>query len=313
MNYDKTKTLVQNIGTTYEYFVLDKMKNNYDKVWHWRDFPEEKLYELGIIKNYNIYSKYRYDLGVDLVAVKNNIYYFIQCKNYSEKTTLMTHDLGGFYFFIYEYNLKGILYYNGKISQRVTELSTGRVDIINQPFNSQNVIINKNNQYKKQKLEKRQYQIDAYNKLKDQLVTLLHMPCGTGKLYVSSLLGKFYNNIVILSPLRFLASQCLDRLHNYLDKKYEPILISSDGYRNTNNIKEMIKDKNIISVTYDSVDILLKIIKDLENVYVIIDEFHNLSQSNLTNKNDNIYKLLKMNHKKLYMSVATSNIKVDIS
>ena len=27
------------IGFTYEYFVLDQIKKDFDKVWHWKDFP----------------------------------------------------------------------------------------------------------------------------------------------------------------------------------------------------------------------------------------------------------------------------------
>lgn len=53
-----------------------------DQIWHWLDFPEEKLYNLGIIRDYDVYSRYRNDAGADLVAVNDNIYYFIQCKNF---------------------------------------------------------------------------------------------------------------------------------------------------------------------------------------------------------------------------------------
>jgi predicted helicase len=105
--YDNTKTIRQNIGTFYEYFVRDQLAKDYDQVWHWLDFPEEQLYELGIIKDYNIYSKYRNDLGADLVAVKDNIYYFVQCKNFSG--TIVIDDLAGFYFFLFENKLNGIL------------------------------------------------------------------------------------------------------------------------------------------------------------------------------------------------------------
>ena len=36
-------TYSQQIGTSYEYYVLEQIKNDYEKVWHWKDFPE-KLY-----------------------------------------------------------------------------------------------------------------------------------------------------------------------------------------------------------------------------------------------------------------------------
>ncbi len=41
-------TYRQTIGTEYEYYVLEHIRNKYDKVWHWKDFPEKLLYELNI-------------------------------------------------------------------------------------------------------------------------------------------------------------------------------------------------------------------------------------------------------------------------
>lgn len=306
--YDTTKTLNQNIGTSYEYFVLDEIRNDYDEVWHWSKFPEKILYDLKIIKNYEIYSKYREDIGADLVAKKGDEYIFIQCKNYSD--TIMMKDLAGFYFFICEYNLSGVLYYNGQLSQRVKDLSNGRVMMKNLPFNTQNVLISKNKILNS--LQNRQYQIDAFEKLNGVKNALLDMPCGTGKLFVCSLLGKEYDNIIILSPLRSLAQQCLSRMFSYLNGKYEPILISCDGIRDKTSLKKVIKSKNIISVTYDSVDILLQIIDLLKNIYVVVDECHNLSKNNLENSEDNIYKLLKLDNNVLYMSATPKNkIKYD--
>ena len=67
------------IGDSYEYFVLDSIKKDYDRVWHWSNVPEYVLYDLNIIRDYDIFSKYRYDIGADLVAKKDDKYYFIQC------------------------------------------------------------------------------------------------------------------------------------------------------------------------------------------------------------------------------------------
>lgn len=309
MSYDKTKTIKQNIGTTYEYFVVESIKNEYDNVWHWKDFPEEKLYELGIIKDYDIFCKYRNDLGADVVAMKDNIYYFIQCKNFKE--TVRINDLGGFYFFLIENKLNGILYYNGKISQRLLDLSNNVVKIVNLPFNTEKVYVNKLDLIESGDTFKiRPYQKEAHNILKGSGSALLHSPCGTGKLFISSLLAKDYKNIIILSPLKFLAEQCLHRIHKYLNEKYESILISSDGIRDTNKIKKLLKEKNILSATYDSADVIIKILSSLDNIYIIIDEFHNLSNNNIMNKNDNIYKLISSDNNKLFMSATPiSNIK----
>ena len=52
--------------------------------------------------------------------------------------------------------------------------------------------------------------------------------------------------------------------------------------------------KNIISSTFDSVDILNNIIGTLDNLIIFVDEFHNLSNSNLNNFDNPIFKLLHL-------------------
>ena len=285
------------IGDNYEYYVLDKIKNEYDYVWHWKNVPEYVLYKLNIIRDYNIFSKYRYDIGADIVAKKDDVYYFIQCKNF--KDTIMMDQLAGFYFLLYEYGLNGILYYNGKLSQRVKDLSTGKFNFINLPFNNQTFVINKNDKFK---LIPKDYQIEAYNTLKSYNRTILSMPCGMGKTFTASLFAVNYDNIVILSPLRYLAQQTLINMNNYLNNRYNPILISMDGTRNIEDIIHFIKNKNIFSCTYDSVDIMIQILDKLQNTYLIIDEFHNLSQNNIQNYDNNIKKLMDKIDKHIYLS-----------
>ena len=95
-------TYRQKVGFSYEYYVLDNIKNEYDKVWHWKDFPEKLLYDNNIIKDYTTFCKYRYDMGADLVAFKDNKYYFVQCKNFKDNP-ICINDLGGFYFLLHEY------------------------------------------------------------------------------------------------------------------------------------------------------------------------------------------------------------------
>ena len=283
-------------GDSYEYYVLEKIKNEYDFVWHWKNLPEYILYDLNIIRDYNIFSKYRYDIGADLVAKKDDIYYFIQCKNF--KDTILMEHLAGFYFLLHEYNLNGILYYNGNLSQRVKDLSTGTIQFINFPFNNETIIpINI-----KEKIVAREYQLEASNKIKNYDKCILSLPCGMGKTYTASLIAKNYNNVIVIAPLRFLAQQLLFNMYNYLEMEYSPILISMDGSRNINIIKNYIKKKNIFSCTYDSVDVIIELVDNLDNIYLIIDEFHNLSYNNLNNKDDNIYKLMNKINKHLYLS-----------
>ena len=58
------------------------------------------MYDNNLIKDYTVFCKYRYDIGADLVAFKDNKYYFIQCKNYASDETILMEKLAGFYFFI---------------------------------------------------------------------------------------------------------------------------------------------------------------------------------------------------------------------
>ena len=280
------------IGDSYEYFVLDSIKKNYDQVWHWSNVPECILYDLNLIRNYDIFSKYRYDIGADLVAKKDDKYYFIQCKNFND-TILMEH-LAGFYFLLHEYNLNGILYYNGKLSQRVKDLSTGKIKFINLSFNNQTILTKTNNVNKT--IIPKEYQLEAYNMLKPHNKCILSLPCGMGKTYTASMLANHYNNIIILAPLRYLAQQLLINMSNYLDNKYNPILVSMDGSRDIYKIKSYMGHKNIFSCTYDSADIMVQLIELLDNTYLIVDEFHNLTD------NVNINQIRSQINKHLYLS-----------
>jgi superfamily II DNA or RNA helicase len=294
-------TYRQQIGTKYEYYVLEHIQQNYDKVWHWSKFPEKILYKLNIIKDYDKFKKYRNDIGADLVAMKDDKYYFIQCKNF--KDTIFIDTLAGFYFLLYENNLNGILYYNGTLSERLVDLSTGKIPFINLPFNNENIIFNE----PKINLIPRDYQIEAYDKLKGLNKSILSLPCSMGKTLISSMLGKDYDNIIILSPTRALAQQNLEKFKEYLKNKYNYILISIDGKRKIDEIKKILKNKNIISSTFDSCDLVNLLIVELKNCYIIIDEFHNLSENNINNKDNEINKLLNINYNKIFVSATPIN------
>jgi len=78
-----------------------------------------------------------------------------------------------------------------------------------------------------------------------------------------------------------------------------------DGTRNIDYIKNTLKQKNIISSTYDSINILNEILCKLDNYVIFIDEFHNLSFNNLENKSDEINKLLINDKNKIIFMSAT--------
>lgn len=284
-------------GSEYEIFILNKLKVEYDDIWLFKNTPEKILQKTKLLDNYDIYIKYKKcDIGADLVAIKNDQIFFIQCKNHN--STLCINDLQGFYFFLYEFELNGIVIYSNQISSRIKDLSN-KVQYIHIPYNNQLIDTNFNI-LNKCEMNPRDYQLEAYNLLKNEERSILSLPCGMGKTYTAFMIGKEYDNIIIISPLRFLAKQSLDQMYEYSDKSYNPILLSIDGERNINNI--ILENQNIISSTYDSVDILLEILNKIDNKIVIVDEFHNLSANNLLNENDNFNKILRSNIKILFLS-----------
>ena len=233
---------IQEKGYKYEEYVLNYLKtkkNEYDNVWFFKDTPEYIIAKTSLYDSYEIYSKYRnMDIGADLVGIKDDIVYFIQCKNYDN--SICINDLKSFYFLLYEYDLK-----------------KGKVPFIKLVFN--NHII-----------EPKSYQIEAVNILKDKNRSILSLPCGMGKTYTSYLIAKSYLNIIIIAPTRTLAEELLTNIDDYLENQYNPILISMDGSRDPLYIKSILKEKNVISSTYDSVDILNQIIDNLHNSIIII-------------------------------------------
>jgi superfamily II DNA or RNA helicase len=122
-------------------------------------------------------------------------------------------------------------------------------------------------------IQPRDYQLEACNLLKNENRSILSLPSGMGKTFTSYLIAKEYNNIIYIAPLRFLAKQILDQVYDYSNKSYNPILISSDGVRNINCIEQILMDKNLFSVTYDSVDVLLKIIIQIFNYFFQLIRF----------------------------------------
>ena len=290
-------------GYTYEQYTLEYLFNDYDQVYYFKNTPEYILSKTKLFSNKKIIDKYlKCDIGIDLVAIKDNNVYMIQCKNHD--STISVNDLCSFAFILHEYDLNGIFIYNGTLSERLLDLSNNKIQFVNLPYNNTLIDVNINSHIIQH--IPRDYQIDIYNNFKNINKGIISLPCGTGKSYSAWLIGKDFNNIIIISPTRSLTENTLTNFYNYSNHSYNPILISMDGYRKPSDILNLLKNNNIISVTYDSVDILNNIITNIKNRIIIVDEFHNLSNNNLTNKNDHIYKLLcEYKHDKIIFLSAT--------
>ncbi len=285
-------------GDSYEQYILNYLihTKKYDFAWLWKNLPEKILFEENIITDYISYSQVRNDIGIDIVGFKDNEYHYIQCKNY--EGSICVQDLAGYYFFRANFNKKCFVYYNGNISNRLKNLTQDKNEFINVPFKNEIFASEKIND-DNFKYEIREYQLDAYQFLKDKNRAILSLPCGMGKTYISSILAKDHTNIIFFAPTKELCNQTLKNYSNYF-KNYNCVLISDDGIRDVKLIK--MKEKNIFISTFKSCDIINIIISKLNNIYIIIDEYHNLSPNDLNNKNNHFYKILHSDHKILFLS-----------
>src|SRR5438477_12414228 len=103
------KTLNLAKGRRYEDYVIEVLRPEYDYIWLWKNAPEKILITHGIIDigNYSEYSESRKDIGMDIVAIKDNKLTFIQCKNYED--TVCVKHLAGFFYFMIVHNVSGVI------------------------------------------------------------------------------------------------------------------------------------------------------------------------------------------------------------
>jgi len=287
-------------GEEYEKYILNIIKDKYKECYLWKDIPnntlDDRFYKNKIICD---------DIGCDIIGVKNDdTIDYIQCKNYSTTgidNNICICDLAGFYNFIAENSINNpIVYYSGKLSQQIL-CRQNKIKYINIPHIKNNNIL---------AFKPRDYQLEAYNALKENNKNILSMPCGTGKTFVSFLLSLDYKNIFILTPLISTTEQILSHYKNYYSK-YENInyvLVNCNAERDINNIK-LNENKNIIASTYDSSDVIWKLLKTtyIDDNLIIIDEFHNLSEDMIVNKKNNMHKIINSKCNLLFISATPLN------
>ena len=298
-------------GYYYELQVKFHIINKLNKLAYlWSEVPIPILINNGIINSHNDHRLQRInnkinpirDTGIDIIQLEdNNICSLVQCKNGYKGGITMEH-LAGFMCWLFSlHNLNGYVYYTNKLSTNLKELpKNDRIKYIKLPYEE--------TQNKEIKIIKPfDYQIEAFNKFNEYFKNnnqgILSLPCGTGKTFTSYIISEKYNQIIIILPLKQFAKQNLDRFIEY-GYKNKTLLVDSDGERDMKEIKKFIKsnDKCLISCTYDSVDVIYPNLKYMNNVLIIVDEFHNLSKNNIFNEDDYFYKILNSDNKILFMS-----------
>jgi predicted helicase len=160
-------------GEEYEKYILNIIKDKYKSCYLWKDIPKDIL-----PKNYYKNDRICDDIGCDIIGINHDDSIdYIQCKNYSttgNDNVINICDLAGFYNFIAENLIStGIVYYSGKLSQQIL-CRKNKINYFNIPMIKNNQILD---------FKPRDYQLEAYNSLKDYNRSILSMPCGTGKTF----------------------------------------------------------------------------------------------------------------------------------
>ena len=296
-------------GDNYELQIKNYIINELNKkAYLWHETPEDILIKFGIIGSHNEHRLRRktnkennlVDTGIDIIQIDDeNKCSLVQCKN-GYNNGLSMNDLSGFMCWMSSLsNLNGYVYYTNKLSRNIKELPyTNRITYIKKKYiEEQNIIIESNI------IKPYDYQLKALKKFKKKFTNrgILSLPCGTGKTYITYLCSLLYKQIIILSPLKQFAKQNLEKFI-YYGYNNNTLLVNSDGERDIDNINKFINTNEyfLISATYCSVDIISKL--KLDNLLIIIDEFHNLSKNNVTDENNDFYKLLYSNYNILFVS-----------
>ena len=329
----------QDKGLLYEIYVKDFIIQKLSKnAYLWNECPENILIDNNLIDSHNEMRLLRKDLkegylhnhkdiGIDILQIDNGKCSIVQCKN-GYNNGLCVDDIAGIMMrsaFIRDVNT--FIYYTSCLSRNIRYTTKLSPYVVN--FDSSNNIngllevsddnkiyfvklpydtIRNNEIITSTEIVPYSFQVEADNKFEKHFQKnnrgILSLPCGCGKTLIGSLVSNRYKHIIILSPLREFAKQNLNRLIEYGYNANNTLLVDSDGNRDLDSIKEFIKghDNLLISCTYDSMDLIAECLDLFKDALFIIDEFHNLSKTNITNEDNPIFKLLMSNHKIIFMS-----------
>ncbi len=308
--------------TLYEYQVMEKHRSSTGhKTWHWIHIPEHHLYNAGYINDFNKHRLQKRlkknnghigEYGLDGLAMdtSSNTYHGIQAKLY-QVATITSKELGTFRSVVHDRlkiknnDSKGYLYYTGKLELNLKEdLQNGNAIIPIQfsPLEQQVLhAIVPETDFTLSDLQVRALQslITGW-----QHIGYLSMPCGVGKTIVLGHYLKqcFFKSIVILSPLRILAKQTLERIQVFLPT-HTPMLVDVDGDLEIEHVKEGLTNTTIMSTTFKSFANLFSQL-DMSRTFVVMDESHHLANAILGEENEqlNLQKTIKASQKALLLT-----------
>lgn len=284
--------------------------NNLNKpAYLYKDTPETILINAGIIRSHAHERTIRKEqlenplsyTGIDIVQVDDNSYTIIKCKDCRKKA--VTKDQLAYFMFMMSVidKINGCVYYTYKLSPFVLRFSlkSKRIKYIKFKHEKEE---QQENGFDNEKLIYHKNVCDLAAKYYEKNNKgIISMPCTMEKTYTSYLITNDFKQIIFFSPLKQYAEQNLKKIIEYGYKNN--YLLVSDGEQNINEIKKIItNEKFFISATFDSIDVIYESLKYMDNPFIIVDEFHNLSKTNVSDKKDNFYKLLNSEYRMLFTS-----------
>ena len=303
------KQLERQYALDYEFFMCsyheEKLKH---KTWHWKYIPEEDLFKAGFINDYNKLRLSRIEkrnsgennireYGLDGLSLDyEGNYHGLQAKFWKSRK-LTADDLGTFFSVIFSRFIpknslsKGFLYHTCDLQVDVRDdfKNNPNLENLKLPFKPVKIEEPEEIEVDETKFTLYPPQQEALTELKKgwEDVGLISMPCALGKtvLLGNYLMGEDYQQIIILSPLKVLTKQMLDRIKPFIPHYFE-LLVDSDegGTTDEEYILEMMdKHQCLISITYESFENIF-LDKELDNVLLVIDEAHNLGSWNKINE-----------------------------
>lgn len=292
------------------------IQSDTQQAWLWKHTPEKELESAGIIwdydeqrikrrKQWDTREQLMPDTGVDIFVKKDNGYMLVQCKNFSDRPVYPA-DLATFYQWQLEHDLPGEVYSNSPFHVSITSRSFKKIRFVRFSYiaASSESIENRSERH----LILHDYQIDAFNKIMQTFGSVnritLSLACGLGKTVIAANVAKNFHHIVIMSPLRVHADQNLRRFLDIIPNcKGE--LVDSDGNRDAKHLTSACRSAQplIISATFKSSDVISDILDDLaESCFIFIDEFHNLTLSDIIDPKNSMNKILTSARKILFSS-----------
>ena len=305
-------------GDIYEIYINSYINSlNTTKISYlWKDIPDVVLYKANLITCYNEHRLKRksdkinplQDVGIDIITVNNDeTIIFVQCKNYKEMVDVTC--LAGFFMIMTKHVDKiGYVYYSNKITKKVIENIPDRIILKHKPLTlPQSLTVNKNRDICNESSvdlchnkniilsDDQKKIIDIYNKYyEENNRAILSVSSDNEKILLSYFISKIFNFVIFISPLKQHVKYNIDEYMKYNSER-QIMLINDNKIVDIDDIIYFInnnKNKILLGASYISSDIIYEIVKRYDNIFIIVDGFHNMSYNNIYDNEDPLNKIM---------------------